>query len=111
MRPLNTNVIPLQAAGPATSLPIICDQLFYVSVQAVCTGAAGGTMKLQASNDFPVNGVAPVNFTDIPGASVTITGAGSFLIPKTELSYQYVQVVYTNTGSGTISARAKFIGA
>lgn len=112
MRQLNDNVITLRAAATVTSAPIPALNLFYCSVQIACVGAgSAGTMKIQASNDDPVNGAAPTNWSDIPSATVTVNAAGAFLIPKTDLCYQWIRVVYTNSGTGTISAILKALGA
>jgi len=113
MRQLNQNIVPLQAATSVTTDAVPAENLFYMSAQIAITGAGAGTMKLQASND-DTNGevnTIPTNWSDIPSASVIVSGTGAFLIPKTEICYQYVRVVYTNTGSGTISIVIKAIGS
>lgn len=112
MRQENIEIIPSQAAGNITGSPIMAVNLLYVSAQVVTVGAgAAGTLKLQASNDDPMNATTPVNWNDVTGASVATSGAGAFLIPKTDLCYQYIRFVYTNTGTGTLSARCKALGA
>jgi hypothetical protein len=113
MRQLNDNIITVQAAATVTSPIIPAVQLFSCSVQIAATGAAGGTLVLQASNDESTSLIdfPPTNWSAIPSASVTVTGAGAFLIPKTDLCYQFVRVVYTNSGSGTISVVFKALGA
>lgn len=112
MRQVNDNIITVQAAATVTTAAIPALNLFYASAQIAATGSAAGTLKMQASNDDPVasNGV-PTNWSDIPSATIVVTGAGAFLIPKTELCYQYVRLVYTNTGTGTISVIFKALGA
>lgn len=112
MRQENINIIPSQAAATVTSAAIPALNLFYCSAQCSATGAgAAGTMKLQASNDRPVaSGAVPTNWSDIPSATVSISAAGAFLIPKTELCYEWVRVVYTNTGTGTFSVVFKALG-
>lgn len=111
MNTLNTNVIVLQAAATVTSAAVRAPFLFYASAQIAVTGAGAGTLQMQASNDDPQDGTAPQNWSNISGAAVTVTGAGAFLIPKTDLCYQYVRLVYTNTGTGTISVILKALGA
>lgn len=86
-------------------------ELFYCSAQITATGSGAGTLIIQASNDEPTNSTAPVNWSAIPSATITVTGAGAYLIPKIELCYQWVRLVYTNTGSGTISVVFKALGA
>jgi hypothetical protein len=80
--------------------------IFAGSVQVISTGAMG-TLKLQASNDKN----SPVNWSDISGASVSVTGSGAFLIPKLDLCYRYIRAIYTNSsGSGDITANFEGMG-
>lgn len=113
MRQVNDNIIPLQAAATITTAAIPALNLFSCSAQVTTTGAgAAGTFIIQASNDdFTASNAVPVNWSAIPSATVTVAGAGAFLIPKTDLCYQWVRLVYTNTGSGTVSAVFKALGA
>jgi hypothetical protein len=115
MRQLNDNVLPTQAAATINSSAILSLNMFYASAQIVCTGAAAGTLVIQASNDdlttTPASNQLPVNWSNIPSATVTVTGAGVYLIPKFDLCYQYIRASYTNTGSGTISVVIKTLGA
>lgn len=118
MRQLLDNIInAADASVNQVSAAIPTENMLYISVQVVMTGSSSGALKLQASNDvIPVTNplTAPTNWADISGATVTLTGtAGVFLIPLTNLCYQYVRAVYThNNGSaGTITATAKGIGA
>ena len=112
MRQINDPIIPLQVASTVTTSAIPALNLFYCSVQIATTGSAGGTLVLQASNDdSEAANFTPTNWSNIPGATVSVTGAGAFLIPKTDLCYQWVRLIYTNTGSGTISVVFKALGA
>jgi len=112
MRQVNDNIIPVQAAATVTTAAIPSLNLFYCSAQVSGTGGAGGTLALQASNDdSQAANFVPTNWSAIPNATVTVTGNGSFLIPKTDLCYQWVRLVYTNTGTGTISVVFKALGA
>ena len=112
MRQVNDTIIPVQAAASVTTAAIAALNLFYISAQIATTGAAAGTLKLQASNDEPTaSNAVPTNWSDIPSATVTVSGAGAFLIPKTDLCYQWVRLVYTNSGTGTISVVIKALGA
>ena len=112
MRQVNDNIIPIQAAASVNSAAIPALNLFYCSAQIAATGSAAGTMKLQASNDSSdaIN-FAPANWSDIPSATVSVSGTGAFIIPKTDLCYQYVRIVYSNSGTGTISIVFKALGA
>jgi hypothetical protein len=112
MRQVNDNIIPLQAAATVTTAAIPSLNLFYCSAQISGAGGAGGTLIIQASNDETQGlNTVPTNWSNIPSATVTVTGNGSFLIPKTDLCYQWVRLVYTNTGTGTISVVFKALGA
>lgn len=113
MRQVNDNIIQQQPAANVTTAAIPALNLFYCSAQIATVGAgAAGTLKLQASNDeSEASNFVPTNWSDIPSASVAVSGAGAFLIPKTDLCYQWVRLVYTNTGSGSISVVFKALGA
>ncbi len=113
MRQLNDNIIPSQAAASVNSAAIPALNLFSCSVQIAGVGGAAGTLALQASNDIAGmdgNPGSPSNWSAIPSATVSVTGDGAFLIPKTDLCYQWIRVVYTNTGTGTISVVLKALG-
>lgn len=114
MRQLNDNLILSQAAATITSAAIPALNLFSCSAQVSTTGAgAAGTLRLQASNDIAgMDGHPgpPTNWSDIPSASVVASGAGAFLIPKTDLCYQWIRAIYTNTGTGTFSVVLKALG-
>lgn len=107
--------IAAQAVGTTiNSVAIPCQDVLQLSAQAVATGGAvAGTVKLQASLDNVVIGgvPTPTNWNDIASATVSVTGAGAFLIPKIEICYQWVRVVWTNSGTGgTIAVNVKTVG-
>jgi len=111
MRQVNDNIIPVQAAATVTSAAIPALNLFCCSAQIAVTGAGAGTLVLQASDDDGhAANFTPTNWSPIPSATVTVTGSGAFLIPYTLLCYQWVRLVYTNTGTGTISIIFKALG-
>jgi hypothetical protein len=111
MRQVNEIAIPFQAAATLTSAAIPALNLFSCSVQITATGSAAGTLAIQASNDDSnAANFVPTNWSAIPNATVTVTGAGAFLIPKTDLCYQWVRVVYTNSGTGTVAVVFKALG-
>lgn len=112
MRQLNVNDIPLQAAATVNGQAIISQNIFAASASIVCTGAAAGTLQFQACNDDtqgPSN-TSPTNWVNISGESVVVAGAGTYLIPKFDVCYEFIRVTYTNTGTGTISANIKMLG-
>lgn len=88
-------------------------QLYSISIQGAVTGTAAGTLKLQYSNDFVGNPAIPqpINFSDVPTATVAVAGAGVYSIPKTELCYRWLRIVYTATsGAGTITVNSNTLG-
>lgn len=97
--------------------PIAADQLFNCSAQIFFTDAASaGTLKLQGSNDFNKAGNFPGAFTpthwnDITGASVVVAAGATSLIPKTDISYNYIRLVWTRTaGAGTMTLNVNVQG-
>lgn len=111
MRQVNENIIPTQVAATVTSSNIPALNLIYCSVQIAATGSASGTLQLQASNDdSEAANFTPTNWSNIPNAGITVTGSGAYLIPFTSVCYQWLRVVYTNTGTGTISVVFKALG-
>lgn len=93
------------------------NQVLALSVQASFSeNTAAGTVKLQASNDFSTAGnlagtFVPTNWVDIAGATVTVVAGATVLIPKTEVSYNYVRVVFTQTGgAGTMTVNVCSMG-
>lgn len=112
MRQINDNIVPATTAATITTAAIPSLNLLYCSAQITTTGAGAGTLIIQASDDYVVEaGAVPTNWSPIPSATVTVTGNGSFLIPKIDLCYEYVRLAYTNTGTGTMSIVFKAIGA
>ncbi len=101
------NAVTGSASSP-TAIP--AQFLLSCSLQVASTGLVG-TAKLQFSNDKVQGSTQPTNWTDIPSATVSVTGAGVFGIPKTDLAYEWIQVVYTNSsGTGTLSANLHTYG-
>lgn len=91
------------------------DCSYVVAASLVITTSStstSGVVKLQASND-PANQLGgPVNWVDIPSATVTMTSAGNYIVPKTDISYQWVRAVFTSGGadSGTLTINMKALG-
>lgn len=121
MRPnLNTNINAGDASTDITGQTIDVAFAFYVSAQAKVTGTSTGTFKLQFSND-PVTGLSrdsagnliPVNWSDIPSATVSVAGAGLYVIPKTDICYRWIRSFFThsNAAAGTLTANVNTIGA
>jgi hypothetical protein len=92
--------------------------ILWVSFQLVVTGSSpNGTIKLQCSNDKPPAyytpaSFLPTNWNDIPNTTVSVSATGTYVIPKTEISYQWVRAVWTHSsGTGTITGNLKSVGA
>lgn len=100
----STNFAALNAAdatqASVSSGPIDASSMTAVSCVAIAAGGTiTGTLKFQVSNDAPGGNPSTVaNWVDC-AQSVSITGAGNFLIPKFDVAYQWIQLVYTKTTS------------
>lgn len=108
------------AQTSSSSCVIWSQKIVRASFQvSVSSGTLSGTFTLQASNDqatgkFP-NQFIPTNWS-VVGSSTTViassTGAAAtFMIPATELSFEYLRLVYTaNAANGIYSVRMKTEG-
>lgn len=115
MRLLNKLLLQNQDASVSFNSPAgLLAHVFGFSIQAIITGTAAGTMKLQGSNDpvpdsdFPSTPVwTPTNWTDVANSSEPVTGAGTLMYDFNQCpGYNWVRVVYTSSsGTGTISLR------
>lgn len=115
MRFLNEALISAgDISGDVTGSSVDSSFMLEVSLLAVVTGSSpNGTLALQGSNDMPVNGdlspFTPTNWNNV--ATVTVNSTGTFLIPVTSVSYQWLRAVYTrSSGSGSLTARLKSNG-
>ena len=91
-------------------------QVYSASFCPICSDdSAGGTVKIQGSNDSPVGAntqFTPSNWNDIPNATSTIaSGVGpAIVIPV--MNFQYIRAVYTASSGGgaddTIIVNADF---
>lgn len=102
MRYSNDTVIFASANATTNGNAVDARQILCVSGQCVASDAAGGTMKLQVSNDqfgaVNAGGISnPVNWADVTNATVSVNAAGVFYIQKTEICAEYVRLVYTDT--------------
>jgi len=111
MRQMNSAVLSAaDASSSQTSITINSADLHLASAQVVITGTAAGAVKLQASNDAPTSG-AVSNWSDISGATVSVSGAGAYLIPELDVCYNHLQAVFTrSSGTGTITVNVHLIG-
>jgi len=103
------NTVISNATSSTISPPTQSENLFYCSVQSISAGSVG-TITIQCSNDNPTSG-SPTNWSPIPGATVSVTGSGVFLIPTTQICYEWIRVVYSySSGSGPVSVNLKTQG-
>ena len=112
MRSYNEPILNAKDASlNQNSVAVDSQNMSFASVVVKMTGTAAGTVKIQASNDEPTTAAGPNNWVDISGASVAVSAAGTFIIPKLDICYQYVRVVYTfSSGTGTVTASLHMIG-
>lgn len=100
----------------ATLKPVWLGHIANYSIQLQFTGTPQGNFKLQASNDpgriDAASGTLQVSdialWTDIADSAQTISAAGDHMWTVENAGYNWVRVVWTQTGgSGTLtSARA-----
>lgn len=103
------NIVAADASKDEVGAAVAAAQLFALSAQAVVTGTSSGTLNIQASNDIS----APTNWSNIATiGTVTISGAGVFLIPKLDICYNWIRAsfVHNNAASGTISVNLQVLG-
>jgi hypothetical protein len=118
----NTNVpiiVAQSAAASQTSIKIDSQVMVAASAQAIIAGGTSivGTLQIQGSNDpcaFGNNAkqFTPVNWTNLLATAIAISGNGAFIIPKMDVSYRWLQVVYTYTSGtgGTITVNFNGLG-
>lgn len=94
-----------------TSAAYSLDRIFGYSIQASFTGTPTGTFKLQASSDptgdqaSPSNATnIPTHWTDIVDSSESVSAAGNFMWNVTDVFYNWVRLIYTDSSSGSSTA-------
>lgn len=111
------NIIPASTVMNTTinSQAMQLENMFGYAIQVVFTGTPTGSFKLQSSCDavtrasqvFGPNGAViytPTNWTDITDSPFAVTAAGSTEWNVTDVGYNYVRVVYTDTSGGSSTA-------
>lgn len=112
---LPNNVAPLNAVPANASInsgALWADKMLRISVQAVATAANTGSVQVQVSNDKATGAnpwaYSPTNWNDL-GSALTLSGTTPVLLQETEVSYEYIRLVYTDasggTATGTVTAR------
>lgn len=116
MLPSNSALINAVAANANINSTIAwADKIVRASFQVSTTGTAAGSLQVQVSNDIAVgaypNKFIPTNWGNLGSALSVTTGPAVFFISETEMSYEYIRVVYTDSTSGaatgTITVRMK----
>lgn len=112
---LSTDSLSVSAAENGNSNAIKTDQLFKVSAQVISgSGTSSGTVQLQVSNDVVHRGITPepTNWSNL-GSAITISGAAIQLITATDICYNWLRAVFTDTFNNvsTITAVADVAGS
>ena len=85
-----------------SSDPILLDQIYGFSFQAVFTGSPNGTFKLQCSNDDVKLSSEVSQWSDVGSTSQAISAAGDLFYNIDAAHYKWVRIVYTrSSGSGS----------
>lgn len=108
---MRSEIVTTTAAGntnPILQIPAL--QALTISATVYSSGNETGTLKFQACNDNTspqenLLNTALSNWVDISGATVNVAAASTvYLIPKTEVAYQYIRAVYTHSaGAGNVT--------
>lgn len=102
MKPVSTIALSgadtVSVNGPA----ILADQLISASFQAsFADTAAAGTIQIQASNDVILSASPPTHWSNITGATSTVTAGVAPIIFISNMCYKWVRVSFTSTTPGT----------
>lgn len=120
MRVANEDLITeaVDLSANAELRPIWLGHIAQYAIQLVFTGAPQGNFKLQASNDKgDVNAasranqdVGIVNWTDVAGSPATVSAAGNIMWNAENVGYNWVRVVWTQTGgSGSLDSAKIYV--
>lgn len=109
MRNFNKVLLSASDATSQTSTFVDTGQTVAISFLASFSDVdAGGTLKIQASNDVTqatnlalADGFAPVHWVDVASATATVVAGASVLIAIPQNSYRWLRAVYTETTPGT----------
>lgn len=118
MRSLNYTIMnATNAASTANSSIVDCYNLVSISaIASYSSDTLAGSLKFQASNDISTaNNLAvdqtPSVWVDIPNASATVVAGASVIIPKIDLCYRWVRLVWTpSAGTGTLTVNIDSLG-
>ena len=103
-------IIPVGTVMNATidSIALGVPQMFGAAVQIEFTGTPTGNFKLQASADpwvaNPTAAQVPTNWTDVADSTFTVSAAGNVMWNISDIEYNWLRVVYSDTSSGMSTA-------
>ncbi len=95
-----TPVMNVNITTPAFQLK----EVWGYAVQVVVTGTPTGTFSLQGSCDQMATVAAPTNWTTISSSSQAVSAAGSFMWDITDVTYNWVRLLYVDGSSGASTA-------
>lgn len=105
------NIIPASTVMNATinSQAMQLLNMFGYNIQIVFTGTPTGSFKLQASADpiyrgAPGHQYTPTNWTDVVNSTFSVSAAGNVMWNVSEVMYNYVRVVYSDSSGGASTA-------
>ncbi len=105
----------VNAASSQNSQAIQASQILCGSIQTVFTGSnVTGTLQVQVSNDPPTVAPSnnyPVNWSNLPGASGSVTASGTNLIvlPNPPFNFAWIRLAWTYTsGTGNMTSTGQF---
>lgn len=115
MRFFNDEVLSGDVSADIEGERIDARFVYQISFQAVATDSPSGTLKIEVSNDEGLIEGEAINWSPAPedDSEVTISTAGTFLIPKMDVSYRWIRAFWDadpSPGTGTIVVRAKSNG-
>jgi len=83
-------------------------QMFGAAIQIEFSGTPTGSFNLQASADpwvaNPTAAQVPSNFSDVADSTFTVSAAGNVMWNISDIEYNWIRVVYTDTSSGASTA-------
>jgi hypothetical protein len=95
-------IVAADMSASFSSDPILLDQIYGFSFQAVFTGSPNGTFKLQCSNDDVKLPIEVSQWSDVGSTSQAISAAGDLFYNIDAAHYKWVRIVYTrSSGSGS----------
>lgn len=110
MKPANDIAIATAAANAAvTGKTQWTFGVVRVTFQAVFSNTtAAGTLQVQGSNDYatglPPGQFIPTNWSSV-GSPITVSSSATvYMTPEIETCYEYMRLIYTDTGGGTSTA-------